>query len=285
LLFNPFLLLTSSAWGQFDSILALLSLLSLFLISEGKLIGPAILLALDISLKPTALPFILVVFVYLAGISLQRTLQYFAVFTLSMLLFCVAPFVLFGWDPSPILQHWNAHFTVGGGLSFMTFLEYVKWSYQLPGQWWFVGWLWVPALGFATYALKPGIKGLKDLLKKSVALIMVFYLCRAWLSETNINLILPLVVILTSISELDRLSLAAVWILPMIFSFFNASIAQLFFPSMSGLMDMFLKLAVVFSTGRYAIRTMIVAVWLLAGWWIVIQCFRRVSAPAELITP
>jgi hypothetical protein len=284
LLFNPFLLLTSAAWGQFDPMVALLSLLSIFLVSEGKLTSPAILLALAISLKPIALPLILVVFVYLVGMSLQHTLHYFAVFTISMILFCVAPFILFGWDPSPILQHWDFHFTVGGGLSFMTFLEYTKWSNQLPAQWWFMGWLWVPALGFATYALKPGIKGLKELLRKSVALIMVFYLCRAWLSETNINLILPFVVILNSINELDRLSLATVWVLPLIFSFFNTSIAQLFFPSMSGLMDMFLKMAVAFSTARYAIRTVIVVVWLLAGWWIVIQCFRRGSTPSGIIT-
>jgi adenosylmethionine-8-amino-7-oxononanoate aminotransferase len=28
----------------------------------------------------------------------------------------------------------------------MTFLEYTKWSYALPGQFWFLGWLWAPAL-------------------------------------------------------------------------------------------------------------------------------------------
>ena len=284
LLFNPFILLTSSAWGQFDPIVALLSLLSLFLVNEGKLTRSAILLALAISLKPIALPLILVVFVYLVGKSLQHTIHYFAVFAISMILFCLAPFILFGWVPSPIFQHWNFHFTVGGGLSFMTFLEYTKWSNQLPAQWWFMGWLWVPALGFATYALRPGIKGLKELLRKSVALIMVFYLCRAWLSETNINLILPLIVILNSINELDRLSLAAVWVLPLIFSIFNTSIAQLFFPSMPGLMDMFLRMALAFSTARYALRTVIVVVWLLAGWWIVIQCFRRVSTPSGIIT-
>jgi hypothetical protein len=278
LLFNPFLLLTTSAWGQFDSVVALLSLLSLFLLSRGRLASPAILLALAISLKPTALPLILVTLVYLAGISLKRAFQYFAVFTISLLMFCVAPFVLFGWDPSVILQHWNFHFTIGGALSFMTFLEYTRWTYQLPGQWWFIGWLWVPALGFATYAMKPGITGFEDLLKKSLAIIMVFFLCRAWLSETNINLILPLVVILTSIGELDRLSLAAVWVLPLIFSIFNTSMAQLLFPSMPGLMGMFLNLAVEFSTARYAIRTMLVVVWLVAGWWIVLRCFRRVPA-------
>ena len=282
MLFNPFLLIASSAWGQFDPVVALLSLLSLLFISEGKLTSPAILLALAISLKPTALPLVPVVFVYLAGISLQRTLKYFAVFTLSMVLFCVAPFFLFGWDPSPIFQHWDAQFTVGGAMSFMTFLEYVRWSYQLPGPWWFVGWIWVPALGFATYALKPGIKGFRDLLKKSIALILVFYLCRAWVSETNINLILPFVLILVAINELDRLSLAAVWVLPLLFSFFNTSIAQLFFPSMPGLMDMLLKSAVEFSIARYVIRTLIVVVWLVAGWRIVLLCFKRVPASSGL---
>ena len=284
LLFNPFLLCTSSAWGQFDTVVALLSLLSLFLLWKGRLIIPAILLALGVSLKPTALPLIPVTFVYLAGISLQRTLKYFAVFIPSMILFCVAPFILFKWNPSLILQHWNFHFTVGGGLSFMTFLEYTKWTYQLPGQWWFLGWLWIPALGFATYAMKPGIKRFDDLLKKSVALILVFYLCRTWLSEPNINLILPLVLILTSINELDGLSLVAIWFLPLIFSVFNMSVAQLFFPSMPGLMDMFIKFAGEFPNVRYDIRTMIVVVWLVAGWWIVIRCFRKAPSLSRITT-
>jgi len=283
LLFNPFLLLTSSAWGQFDPLVALLSLFSLFLLAEGGLIIPAILLALAISLKPIAIPLILVIFIYLAGRSLRRTLQFFLVFTSSMLLFCVAPFILLGWNPSPILLHWNSQFTVGGALSFMTFLEYVKWTYQLPGQWWLLGWLWVPALAIATYTLKSGIRGFEDLLKKSVALILVFYLCRAWVSETNLNLILPMVLILVSLNALDRRALEAIWVLPLIFSFINTSLAQLFFPSMPGIMDQLLKWSLEFSTVRYAFRTVVVAVWLFAGWWIVICCFKRVSKSSGII--
>lgn len=281
LLFNPFLLCSSSAWGQFDSIVALLSLLSLFLLSEGKLTGPAVLLALAVSCKPIALPLIPVVFVYLVGRSIKRTLRFFTVFSACMVLFCVAPFALFGWSPAPILQHWNFHFTVGGGLSFMTFLETLKHSYQLTGLWWIIGWCWVPALGIATYALKPGITGFKDLLKKSVALILVFYLCRAWMSEPNIILILPLVLILTSINELAPFSLAAVWILPLIFSFFNTSIAQLFFPSMPAVMEALLKLAGEYNPARFAIRSAVVIAWLAAGWWTVYNCFKKPTVPLE----
>ena len=81
------------------------------------------------------------------------------------------------------------------------------------------------------------------MLKKSVALILVFFLCRAWLSETNVILLLPLVLILTCLTNLSTLSLAVVWILPLIFGFFNTSIAQLLFPSMPGIMDSLLKVA------------------------------------------
>jgi len=100
----------------------------------------------------------------------------------------------------------------------MTFLELWKGSYQLPGQWWLLGLAWIPALGIGILALKPGINGYVDLLKKSTALILVFFLTRTWLSEPNVILILPFVVILTSIGELDKPALAAVWILPLIFT-------------------------------------------------------------------
>jgi hypothetical protein len=281
MLFNPFLLLMSSAWGQFDSFVALLSLLSLFLLSQGKLTGPAVLLALAVSCKPIALPLIPVVFVYLVGRSSKGTLQYFAVFCASLVLFCVAPFALFGWDPAVILQHWNFHFTVSGGLSFMTLLEALNHSTQLTGLWQVMGWGWVPALGIATYALKPGIRELKDLLKKSVALILVFFLCRAWLSEPNIILILPLVLILTCLNELESLSLAAVWVLPLIFGIFNTSIAQLFFPGMPATMDALIKLAAAYDPARFVLRTAVVIAWLAAGWWIVVHCYQKRKAPKE----
>jgi hypothetical protein len=274
LLFNPFLLLMSSAWGQFDSIVAFLSLLALLQISEGKLAGPAILLALAISLKPTAFPLIAVIFVYLVGRSVKQTFQYFAILGVSLLLFCAAPFVLFGWSAAPILSHWDFHFTVGGGLSFMTFLEYTEWSYALPGPFWFMGWLWVPALIIATFVIRRRVKDLNDLVRTSAALVLVFYLCRAWVAETNVVLLLAFILILATKKDLNRLFLAAAWVLPLIFSFFNTSLFQLLYPSLPGLMDRLLKLAGDFEIARYILRTMVVIAWLGAGWWMAITCLQ-----------
>ena len=283
ILFNPFFLYVSSAWGQFDSIVACLSLLALVQLSEGKLTGSAILLALAISFKPIALPLVPAAFMYMQGRPIRQVFQYLAIFLICAFLFFVGPFALLRWDPAPILQHWNAHFTVGGGLSFMSILELIRNSYQLPGLWWLVGLLWVPALGLAAFTLKPGGTGLLDLLKKSTALIMVFFLFRSWLSEPNLILVLPLLLILTSMHELDPRVLTNVWVLALIFSFFNTSTIQLLFPSLPALMDRLLQNFEVFRTARLVIRTVVVIPWLITGRWIVLNCFKSDNKVIESV--
>jgi hypothetical protein len=280
-LFNPFLLYASAAWGQIDSIEAVLALSALLLLDAGKVKTSAILLALAVSFKPTTIPLVLVPFFYLKMRSIPHLFEYYGVLAIGMLVFCVAPFPILGWDASPILEHWNAHFVVGGGLSWLAFLELTQGSYQLPGNGWLLGLLWLPALAAAAFALRPGILGFRDLLAKSTALIMVFFLTRAWLSEPNIILVLPLVLVLTSIGDLDRLALAAIWMLPLIFSFFNAGTAQLFFPSMPNIMNDLLKQMEDYRTARLIAKVVVVVPWELAGWWIVFRCFRKAPVLAD----
>jgi hypothetical protein len=280
LLLNPFMLYFSSAWGQIDSIVALLSLSALVLVQAGKLKGPAMLLALAISFKPTAIAILPVVLIFLMGKSLRQTITFAITFFCGILLFCIAPFMMPGWDPDPILRGWNAQFTVGGGMSFMTFLELVNDSYQLPGAWWLIGLAWMPALGVGMVVLRHGISGFTHLLRSSAGMIMLFFLTRSWLSEPNIMLILPFVLILTSIGELNVLTLRAVWILPLIFTFFNTSPPQLLFPSFPGVMTDMLKWDETFRFARLVMRTVVVLPWLITGWWIVIACFSKQQSSA-----
>ena len=274
LLFNPFLLYATSAWGQFDSLVALLSLLALLRLSEEKLTSSAILLALAFIFKPTVLPLILVVFIYLRGRPFRLMFQYFSILFVFSFVLLVGPFVIFRWDTTPILQHWNFHFSVADGLSYATFLELIKGSDQIPSLGWLAGLLWAPALVIAMFALKPDGEGLLDLLKNSAALILVFFLFQVRVTEPNTILILPLVLILASMGALDPRVLTAVWILPMIFGFFNTSMFQLLFPSMPILMDRLLQLSDVFRTARLVLRIIVVIPWLYTGGWIVLSCLK-----------
>jgi hypothetical protein len=277
LLLNPFLIYASAAWGQFDSIVALLSLVALMLLAGGKKKSSAVLLALAIAFKPTAMPLLIVPFFYLKMKSMRQVLTYYIMLVLCELIFCVLPFWIFRWDPAVILQNWNAHFVVGGGLSPMAALELAQTSYRLPGNWWLLGLLWIPALGIASLALRGGIAGLSDLIKKSTALIMVFFLTRMWLSEPNVILVLPLVLILSLTGDLNRLALSAVWILPLIFGIANVSAPQLFFPSMPHVMDTLLQQMDKFHTARLIAKVLVVIPWQIAGWWIVRRCLRPSS--------
>ena len=281
-LFNPFLLSVSSAWGQFDSVVALLALWSLVLLDRDRLKTSALVLALAVSVKPTVLPLLLVAFVYLLKRPYRRLFQYSAVVLASLLLFCVAPFAILRWDATPILQHWNVFFSVGGGISFMTFLELVQGSYSLTGWWAVAGMLWVPALAIAGILLiKSGIHGFRDLILKSTGVVLVFFLTRSWVSEPNLILVLPLVVILTSLGELNGLALTLMWVLPLVFGIFNTSTVQLLFPSLPGLMGELLRWFEQFRTLRLILRVIVVIPWLVAGIWIVRTCFRRTGVSRQ----
>ena len=63
----PFMLYFGVAWGQFDAIVVLLSLLSLVYLDSGSLPISAVMLALGMALKPIALPLFPIALLYLLG--------------------------------------------------------------------------------------------------------------------------------------------------------------------------------------------------------------------------
>ena len=160
-------------------------------------------------------------------------------------------------------------------MSFMTFYELLRDTYQLPGEWWLLGLAWVPALVIAVYFLRQGISGRPDLFKKSLGMILIFYLTRTWLSEPNIMLILPLALILTITGNLNKLAFHFLWITPLIFTIFNGSPPQLLAINFPHTMERIINLQENFRTFRLVIRTALIVPWQIAGWWIVLICFRR----------
>jgi len=283
LLLNPLLLFIGAAWGQIDAIVALGTLAALVLLTRERRDGSAGLLALSIAVKPTALPILPVALVYLAGRSLRQAVRYGAVCGAGVIVFGVLPFAVFGWDPTTVVRHLNAHFVMTGTMSPMTVVRLFRDPLLMQGHWWLLGLLWIPALAVATVvALRRGVGGFDDLVKMSTALVLVFFLTRSWLAEPNVILILPLVLILTSLGELDRRALTAVWVIPLLFAMFNAAPLQLLFVAFPDAMETALSVFGRFASTSLVVRAALVVAWQVAGWWIVVSCFRRVpAAPAR----
>ena len=277
LLFNPFLLYVGAAWGQIDAIATVLTLAALVLLVARRLTLSALVLALAVCFKPIAGPVVLVALVYLAGRSPRRALRYAAVLVAGALVFYAGPFLALGWDTSPLRQL-NAHFIMTGTMSFMTVVRLARDPLLIQGHWWLLGLLWIPALAVAVLALRKGVGGFDDLVRKSLALVLVFYLTRAWLAEPNVVLLLPLVLILTVREQLDRRVFTAMWLLPLVFTLFNASPLQLLFVEWPGAMATSVAFVARYGDATMVVRAVLVVAWQVLGWWLVVTCFRRPKA-------
>ncbi len=289
MLFNPLILITTAAWGQFDTVVALLALLSLLLLSRGMPGLSAISLSLAVSLKPIALPLIPLAVMAARFVPaavapgrawaafptgrtpFARAASYTAALALGLLLFSAAPFFIFRWDPWIILRNWNTHFIAAGGLSWLSFFELIGNSYTLPASLAFLGLLWLPAVMVGALFLKPMSAGFEELLDKGLRLILLFFITRSWLSEPNVNLLLPMAVILTASGRLSKRHLLALWALPLAFALLNTSLAQLFPLIWEKPMDLVRILDSRARTARIIARCAVVLPWILVGWRIVLR--------------
>lgn len=311
LLFNPFLLYVGAAWGEIDAIVALLALAALWVLGSGplerstgralegsgapagrrrlesliaplgrwRLEGSALLLALAVCVKPTALPLLAAAVLWLAGGSFLRAARYAAVCLAGVALFYPGPFFAFGWSRAPFTERLNAHLVLKGSLSFMTVVRLAREPWLMQGHWWLLGLLWLPALGIAVLLAGRGDGGFEDLLAKGTAFVLVVFLTRSWLAEPDVVLILPLALVLTALGVIERRALTALWVVPLLFSVFNASPLQLLWVAWPSASTRLLD-----DAGRYAsltldVRAVLVVLWQVTGWWIVVACLRRRPAP------
>jgi len=282
LLFNPLILFTGAGWGQIDVIVALLAVAALVLVWRGRWASSAALLALAVCAKPIALPVALVVLVWLAGRAPREALRYAAVLVAWAAVFVVVPVAALGWRTTQIRQRPNAQFLMTGGLSYTTVARLVRDPLTLPGHWWLLGLLWVVAL-VAGLALWRRGEGFVDLVRGSAALTLVFLLTRTWLAEPNVVLVLPLVLVLATLDELDRRLLTALWLIPLLFAIANAAPLQLLWLTFPDAWRSSVAAMGAHDAVLLPVRAALVVAWQVAGWWTAAVCLRRERAPAPAV--
>ncbi len=105
------------------------------------------------------------------------------------------------------------------------------------------------------------------------------FLHATWVAETNVVLIVPLVLILTSLGALDRRALTAVWaaapgLHPVQRLAAAASVGRLPRGHGSGA-----RASARYGDATLIARAALVVAWQVAGWWIVVVCLRGASRP------
>jgi hypothetical protein len=251
------------------------------LVWRGRWASSAALLSLAVCTKPTPLPIALVVLVWLAGKAPREALRYAAVFLAWAAVFVAVPIVALGWPTAQIEHRPNAQFLMTGGLSYTTVARLIRDPLPLPGHWWLLGMLWVAALAAGLVLWRRG-ESFSDLIRGAAALTLVFLLTRAWLAEPNVVLLLPLVLVLTSLGELDRRLLTALWLIPLAFAFANAAPLQLLWLTFPDAWRA--SLAALGTVGDVLppLRAALVVAWQVAGWWTVVVCLRHTPQPVLL---
>jgi hypothetical protein len=276
LLLNPFTLLTTSAWGQIDSVIALLCVISLYLLSKGRKGWCALPLALAFSAKPIMLPLLGLPLLFHEPQKRWGNLKFLAILIGMTFAFFVLPFLIFGWQPLLTPGGWSAHFQAAGGLSLFSLVETINDTLVLPSSLEALGFLWVPALLIGYYGIYRNPPASQtDLTRKAVGLVLIFFLTRSWLSEPNINLILPLMLIVIGTEKTTFRNFHFAWVIPSAFMFLNYSIPSLFFLPYPAVISDLAALDTHIRTLRLAGKFLVAVLWQMFAWTYLFKMFRR----------
>jgi Gpi18-like mannosyltransferase len=276
LLFNPFTLLTTTAWGEFDTLIALLCVVSFYLLTKGEIIKSSILLSLSVVLKPISLPLIGLPLFFSTPNNRQKKLIYIAILCGMIIGLWFLPFNLLGWMVPSSPGQVTAYFKMADSMTLFNLVELIQNTAVLPAGLEFLGYVWMPALLIGYYFVyrKPP-KTMPELAEKAVILLLIFFLTRTWLSEPNLNLIISLALLTIIAEETNFYNFAFLWVIPLVFMFFNTSVPQLFFLVSPSVVPNLAQLDQTIRFWRLIGKFIIVVVWQVFAWRLVVKILTR----------
>lgn len=277
ILFNPFVLLATTAWGSIESMVAFLSIASLYLATQGKIKTSAALIALAVLFKPIALPLIGLPLFAASAKKHRKKAEYFAVFLSVGLIGFFAPFYLFNWASPLAPGTWNSHFMMLGGLTPLDIVELFQ-APILPNGLDFLGFLWMPAL-LAGYLLvyRHPPESMGDFAAKGAALTLLFFVTRLWLSETNVTLVLALMLLTITSKKSSFRGFHFLWIVPLIFMFLNWAIPQLFFLPIPTILVNLADVDQIIGVPRFLAKFAVALVWQAFAWALIYKTLKPKS--------
>jgi Gpi18-like mannosyltransferase len=266
LLFNPYTLLTTTAWGEFDTIVALVCVVGVYLLSKGKTAESVLVLAVGFVLKPISFPLLALPLLYSDSNRVKKIVVAFAIIVLVVACLWFLPFYLAGWVAPTSQGQVTSYFQMAGGMTVFNIIDVFGHTAALPSEVWFLGYLWIPALllGFV-WVLRRSPKTLVQLSQAALVLLLIFFVSRSWLSEQNINMLFPFMLILVGAGMLKPRNVHMVWMVGLVFLVVNLSLLQLFFLVYPDVIPLKLAFDAGFGTARLTVRFIVAVVWVLVA--------------------
>jgi hypothetical protein len=115
---------------------------------------------------------------------------------------------------------------------------------------------------------------MNNLITISIGLVLVFFLTRSWLSEPNLNLLFPLMLIAAGLCRVKKRVLHLFWVIPLVFMMLNWSFPQLFFLTYPSVLDSLAQIDLNFGTARLVARFAVAVFWTLIGWTMAFKMLR-----------
>ncbi|MGA2680658.1 MAG: hypothetical protein ABSF44_02540 [Candidatus Bathyarchaeia archaeon] len=273
LLFNPFVLLTTTAWGQFDTLIALLCVSSLYLLSKGRIKGSAILLSLSVVLKPISLPLLGLPFLFTPRPHWSKTLQYILISVAVIVALWILPFFPLGWSMPTSSSQLASYFTRAGGMTPFDVVEIFKNTVTIPTGLELFGYIWVPALMLGYYLVyRDPPKTFNELTQKAIGIMLIFFLTYSWLSEPYINVVIVLALLALPFTKINFRNFHFLWVITLVFMVLTTNFVQLFYlVSPQSLVASAIQIEHNIRNWRLIARFLIVVLWQVFAWMLVIK--------------
>ena len=273
LLFNPFVLLTTAAWGQFDTLIALLCVASLYLLSKGMIKGSAILLSLSVVLKPISLPLLGLPLLFAPQKQWFKILQYVLISAAVIVTLWILPFFPLGWTMPSSSSQLASYFTRAGGMTLFNIVEIFKDTVTIPSGLQLLGYIWVPALILGYYLVyRDPPKTFTELTQKAIGIMLIFFLTYSWLSEPYVNVVIALALLALPFSKINFRNFHFLWIIALVFMVLTTNFIQLFYlVSPQSLVSLAAQIEHNIRDWRLIARFLTVVAWQVFAWILAIR--------------
>ncbi len=188
------------------------------------------------------------------------------------------PFNLLGWMVPSSPGQITAYFKMADSMTLFSLVEVVQNTAVLPANLALLGYLWIPAVLIGYYLVyRNPPKSMHELAEKATVLLLIFFLTRTWLSEPNLNLIIALALFALASRDLSFRNFHFLWVLPLVFMFFNTAVPQLFFLVDPSVISGLAQLDQSIRFWRLLCKFPVVVVWQVFAWRLVIKLLSRKS--------